>query len=98
SARPAFAGNFYNPLVDFFFKPPKKMGFLSNKEGKKASLRPGCIKGHRPAFEIRNFFLQPARFTLHTKGIIPFYQAFEDLKDARLISDHVPIFIRVSLN
>lgn len=98
SHRLIFAGDFNIPQSHSVFNPLKKIGFVSAMQGQKTSLRQACIKGDCLASEFDNFFLQPARFTLHTKGIIPFYQAFEDLKDARLISDHVPIFIRVSLN
>src|SRR5690606_24593462 len=98
SHRLIFTGDFNLPQSHTVFNPLKKMGFISAMQGQKTSLRQACIDGDCLASEFDNFFLQPAYFTLHSKGIIPFYQAFEDLKQARLVSDHVPIFIRVSLN
>jgi deoxyribonuclease-1-like protein len=98
SHRLIFAGDFNLAQSHSVFNPLKKMGFSPVLQGQKTSLRQACIDGDCLASEFDNIFLQPSRFTLHGKGIVPFYQAFDDLKQARLISDHVPVFIRVSLN
>ena len=93
-----FLGDFNVPQSHNVFTPLRKMGYLSAMTGQKTSLKQTCISNDCLASELDNFYFKRSIFKYHSSGIIPFYQAFTDYKEARLISDHVPIFFNFSLN
>jgi endonuclease/exonuclease/phosphatase family metal-dependent hydrolase len=93
-----FTGDFNVPQSHTVFNPLRKMGYTPAMAGQKTSLKKECIDDECLASEFDNFYFLKARFKHTTSGFIPFYKAFNDLKEARLISDHVPIFFRFSLN
>ncbi|TAF65210.1 MAG: endonuclease, partial [Flavobacterium sp.] len=45
------------------------------------------------ASEFDNFFYLSTKTKVYQSGILTFYTAFPSLKDARKISDHVPIWM-----
>ena len=93
-----FTGDFNVPQSHTVFNPLRKMGYAPAMEGQKTSLKQECINNECLASEFDNFYFLKSRFKHTTSGYIPFYKAFNDLKEARLISDHVPIFFEFSLN
>lgn len=93
-----FAGDFNVPQSHTVFNPLRNMGYSSALTGQKTSLRQTCLNNDCLASELDNFYFKRSVFKYHSSGIIPFYQAFTDHKEARLISDHVPIFFKFSLN
>jgi len=93
-----FCGDFNLPQSHTVFNPLRKMGYASSLEGVKTSLRQKCINGDCMASEFDNFFYNQARAQFVASGIIPFFKAFSDLKKARSISDHVPIYFEFTLN
>jgi endonuclease/exonuclease/phosphatase family metal-dependent hydrolase len=90
-----FCGDFNCPQSHSVFNPLKSMGYVAALVGQKTSLKQKCVDNNCLASEYDNFFYKKELYTLLRAGIIPFYTSFADLKEARKISDHVPIFIEV---
>ena len=93
-----FCGDFNVPQSHTVFNPLRKMGYSSALTGQKTSLKQTCIDNDCLASEFDNFYFKKSIFKTQKSGIIPFYNSFSDHKEARLISDHVPIFYQFSLN
>jgi endonuclease/exonuclease/phosphatase family metal-dependent hydrolase len=88
-----FCGDFNCPQSHSVFNPLKKMAYKAALISQKTSLRQKCINNDCLASEYDNFFYNSNKFKLISAGIIKFFRAFEDIKEARKISDHCPIFI-----
>lgn len=93
-----FCGDFNCPQSHTVFNPLKSMGYKPIFEGQKTSLRQECINGDCLASEFDNVFYNSTKVNFISSGIIKFYEKFETLKDARTVSDHVPIFFRFSFD
>lgn len=93
-----FAGDFNVPQSHTVFHPLRKMGYTSAMMGQNTSLKKTCVDNDCLASEFDNFFFLKGKFMNFRSGFIPFYEAFADHKEARLISDHVPIFFQFSFN
>jgi len=93
-----FCGDFNLSQKHSVFNPLKKAGYPAAFTDQKTSLRQKCLKGDCLASEYDNFFYNEARIRCMGTGIIPFYTVFSDIKEARKISDHVPIFLKFSMN
>lgn len=87
-----FCGDFNAPQSHTVFNPLKKMGYQSALTGQKTTLRQECINNDCLASEFDNVFFDADKITKQTSGVIHFYKAFVNLKEARMISDHVPVF------
>jgi endonuclease/exonuclease/phosphatase family metal-dependent hydrolase len=92
-----FAGDFNCPQSHTVFNPLKKMGYSPILINQKTSLKKECINGECLASEYDNVFYNSKIQNLNS-GIIPFYKKFNSLKEARTISDHIPIWFEFSLN
>ena len=92
-----FCGDFNLPQSHTVFNPLKTMGYQPALINQKTSLKQACINNDCLASEFDNFFYNSGKISFTSAGIIPFYKLFTDLKAARKISDHVPIFFRFSL-
>ena len=75
----------------------KKMGYTPALRGQKTTLKQECINDECLASEFDNIFFDVSKINLVSSGIIEFYSSYENLKDARRISDHVPITFQFSL-
>lgn len=87
-----FMGDLNLSQSDAGFEPVKKWG-KPTLIGKKTSLKMKEGEGgQRLNMEYDNFFITP---NLKTKGsdVINFFDEFKDLKEARKISDHCPIYL-----
>jgi endonuclease/exonuclease/phosphatase family metal-dependent hydrolase len=93
-----FAGDFNCPQSHTVFIPLKKMGYQSILVNQKTSLKQEVKKGKYLASEYDNIFYNTSKINRIDKGIIPFYNSFGSLKEARMISDHIPIWFEFSLN
>ncbi|MBG6062931.1 endonuclease/exonuclease/phosphatase family metal-dependent hydrolase [Flavobacterium sp. CG_9.1] len=93
-----FAGDFNCPQSHTVFNPLKKMGYRSVLINQKTSLKRDCIMNECLASEYDNMFYNSARVTVKNYGVVPFYQKFNSLKEARTISDHIPIWAEIVLN
>jgi endonuclease/exonuclease/phosphatase family metal-dependent hydrolase len=90
-----FCGDFNCPQSHSVFNPLKNMGYVPALVGQKTSLKQKCVGDQCLASEYDNFFYKKDSYNLLRAGIIAFYKSFTDLKEARKISDHVPIFLEV---
>ena len=88
-----FVGDFNLPQSHSVFNPLKKMGYRSALVNQKTSLRQKCLSDGCLASEYDNIFYKPDHLQLIEKGIIHFYEKVETFDKARLISDHVPVYI-----
>jgi len=87
-----FCGDFNLPQSHSVFNPLRSMGYKPVLENQKTTLRDRCLTDGCLASEYDNFFYKSSLFSLGEKGVIHFYKSFPDLEDAKLISDHLPIF------
>jgi endonuclease/exonuclease/phosphatase family metal-dependent hydrolase len=93
-----FCGDFNCPQSHSVFNPLKQMGYKPALVKQKTSLKQKCQNGQCLASEYDNIFYKTQSATLIKAGIVPFYQSFNDLAEARKISDHVPIFVELNFN
>jgi len=93
-----FAGDFNCPQSHTVFNPLKKMGYQSILVNQKTSLRQACKNGKCLASEFDNMYYKTSKINIINSGIIPFHKNFNSLKEARIISDHIPIWFKFSLN
>ena len=92
-----FVGDFNCPQSHTVLNPLKKMGYLPILVNQKTSLKKECVNGDCLASEFDNIFYNTKIKKLNS-GILPFYKNFNSLKEARKISDHIPIWMEFSLN
>ena len=92
-----FMGDFNCPQSHSVFFPIKKNGFSSVFKNQKTSLRQKCINNDCLASEYDNIFYKLSRIKIVKSGIVPFYKSFKSLKEARKISDHIPIWCTFQL-
>lgn len=92
-----FCGDFNLPEKHTVFNPLKSIGYTSALINQKTSLKEECKGEECLASEFDNFFFKRTKVKSIRSGIIPFYKSFSSLKEARLVSDHVPIFFEFSL-
>lgn len=93
-----FCGDFNLPQSHTVFNPLRKMGYTPALKGQRTSLKQSCVNGNCLASEYDNFYFRGSRINMLKSGIVHFYQDFEDLGTARLISDHTPVYLRLSLD
>ncbi len=87
-----FCGDFNLPQSHTVFNPLKKKGYTPALINQKTSLKMQYIDNECLASEFDNFYFDAGKLTMKRSGIIPFYDAFSNLEEARQISDHVPIY------
>jgi endonuclease/exonuclease/phosphatase family metal-dependent hydrolase len=92
-----FAGDFNCPQSHTVFIPLRKMGYQSIL-AKKTSLKQKSIKQQLPCSEYDNMYYKTSKIKSINKGVLSFYKDFNTLKEARKVSDHIPIWFEFSLN
>jgi deoxyribonuclease-1-like protein len=92
-----FCGDFNLPQSHTVFNPLKKMGYVPTLTGQKTSLKMECVEDNCLASEYDNIFFKSSSFQVLKAGIVHFYRDFNSLKEARRISDHVPVYLKLSL-
>ena len=93
-----FAGDFNCPQSHTVFNPLKKMGYQSILIGQKTSLKKECREDLCLASEFDNMYFNTTKIRYINSGVIHFYKSFTTLKEARKISDHIPIWFEFSVN
>ena len=93
-----FVGDFNCPQSHTVFNPLKKMGYKPVLLNQKTTLKRESKNGKHLASEFDNIFYKSSSVKVNSFGIIPFYKDFQTLKEARTISDHIPIWFEFSLN
>lgn len=92
-----FLGDFNCPQSHTVFNPLKKMEYQPILIEQKTTLKQIAKNGKYLASEFDNMFV-PAKIKVINSGIITFYKDFQTLQEARVISDHIPIWMEFSLN
>ena len=93
-----FVGDFNCPQSHTVFNPLRKMGYQSILVNQKTSLKKECKETICLASEFDNMYYNTLKYSVINSGVISFYKDFNNLKEARTISDHIPIWGRFSLN
>lgn len=93
-----FMGDFNCPQSNQVFIPLKKMGYATILSNQKTSLKQKCKGNDCLASEYDNMFFNSKRNSTLKAGIVPFHTAFTTLKEARTISDHLPIWSVFKIN
>ncbi|OMQ10110.1 endonuclease/exonuclease/phosphatase family protein [[Flexibacter] sp. ATCC 35103] len=92
-----FIGDFNCPQSHTVFNPLKKMGYAPILLNQKTTLKQKCRDDNCLASEFDNMFYKTNSLEYIHSGIVPFYKNFNSLKEARKISDHIPIWFEFSL-
>jgi deoxyribonuclease-1-like protein len=93
-----FCGDYNCPQSNAAFQPLKSQGYKPIFTNQKTSLKNTCIEDDCLASEYDNIFYNPNRTKFIHSGIIHFYTDFTTIKEAKNISDHIPVFFQFSLN
>lgn len=88
-----FMGDFNVTEKNNVFNPLKKMGYAPALLDQKTTLRTTCLSDGCLASAYDNIFYNPKDFEIRTSGIIHFYKVYNELNEARKLSDHVPIYM-----
>jgi len=86
-----FCGDFNCPQSHSIFSPLKTMGYETVFKNQKTTLRDKCLNGDCLASEFDNFIYDKAKITLTEKHVIHFYRSFQSIRDAKTVSDHLPV-------
>ncbi|CAA9199423.1 Deoxyribonuclease [Flavobacterium bizetiae] len=92
-----FMGDFNCPQSHTVFNPLKKMGYAPILQNQKTTLKQQCKNDICLASEFDNMFYKTSTIEFMNSGIVPFHKNFNSLKEARRISDHIPIWFEFSL-
>ena len=93
-----FCGDFNCAESNTAFSSLKQLGFSSAMQHQKTTLKAKQKGKDYLASAYDNFFYKKSKIKIVKTGIIPFNESFTDLKSARMISDHLPIYLNFSLN
>ncbi len=92
-----FIGDFNCPQSHTVFNPLKKMGYKCAFINQKTSLKQECTINNCLASEFDNIWYHPSKIELINAEVLHFYTKFRTLKEARIISDHIPISMEIEL-
>lgn len=92
-----FMGDFNCPQSHTVFNPLRKMGYTSAFENQKTSLKKECKSNNCLASEFDNIWFQPSKVSVSKVAVLHFYESFSSLKEARAISDHIPITAMITI-
>ena len=91
-----FLGDFNIPQSHTVFNPLKKMGYEPVFKDQKTTMKMKCVAGECLASEYDNIFYNTEKAGLQAFGVVHFYRNFPDMKSARRISDHIPVWAEFS--
>jgi len=98
SLKLVFIGDFNCTQSHTVFNPLKKMGYTPTFEKQKTTLKQKCYGDNCLASEFDNIFYKKSDLKYLNSGVLSFYKTFNSLKEARKISDHIPIWFEFSVN
>jgi deoxyribonuclease-1-like protein len=90
-----FVGDFNCPQSHTVFIPLQKIGYKSAFQNQKTTLKKECNKDNCLASEFDNIWYKSKTISVTNSAVIPFYQSFSTLHEAREISDHIPITVEL---
>ncbi len=88
-----FMGDFNLKESDNAYDNLKNIGFKSSLKDKKTSLKTKCKDGNCMSHEYDNFYYDSNFLELNNSYVLYFFKDFNDIIEARKISDHCPIVI-----
>ena len=74
-----------------------QQGYSSAVKNSKTTLKQKCKKGYYLSHSIDNIYFSK-KITLVNSGVLDFVENCDNLKEARKISDHLPVFLEFTLN
>jgi endonuclease/exonuclease/phosphatase family metal-dependent hydrolase len=89
-----FLGDFNLTQSHNVFNPLKNAGYTTVLKGQKTSLKTSCQAGECLSGEYDHILYPKKLMKPEKQGVIHFYKNYPDLKQARLISDHIPQWTR----
>lgn len=92
-----FVGDFNCPQSHTVFNPLKKMGYKSVFINQKTSLKKECKDDVCLASEFDNIWYNTTKISIANSRALHFYSTFKILKEAREISDHIPITTEITI-
>lgn len=92
------AGDFNCPYANRAFNTLYTYKFKNALTQTATTIKMKAINGLHLANSYDNFYFEKEEFTIHSSYSIDFTHQFNTLKEARRISDHLPICISLSLN
>lgn len=87
-----FCGDFNLPQSHSVFNPLKSAGYGPALIKQKTTLPQKCLGTGCLASEFDNFYYDMSKIRLKAAGVIHFYRLIPDIKQARKISDYIPVF------
>lgn len=90
-----FLGDFNVPQSHTVFNPLKKIGYQPALTGQKTTMKMKCVGGECLASEFDNIFYNTGSTKLLDAGVVLFYESYPDMKSARRISDHIPVWVEI---
>jgi deoxyribonuclease-1-like protein len=93
-----FCGDFNCPESHTVFIPLKEMRYKPVFQKQKTSLKLECKNGECLASEFDNIFYDANKIQFQKSAVVQFYKKFPTLKEARMVSDHCPVYFEFSLN
>lgn len=87
-----FLGDFNVPQSHTVFNPLKKINYKPAFTNQKTTMKMKCVAGECLASEYDNIFYDTSSTKLLNSGVVLFYKSFPDMKSARRISDHIPVW------
>jgi deoxyribonuclease-1-like protein len=88
-----FCGDFNCPESHTVFNPLKGAGFKPIFTCRKTTLKNEYKGDECLASEFDNIFYDTAKVEFISSGVVEFYKSFSSLKEARRISDHLPVYV-----
>lgn len=92
-----FLGDFNVPQNHTVFNPLKKIGYRPVFLGQKTTMKMECVGEECLASEYDNIFYNSNTTAILDYGVLLFYESFPNMKSARRISDHIPIWAQFDL-
>nr|WP_297307551.1 endonuclease/exonuclease/phosphatase family protein [uncultured Flavobacterium sp.] len=92
-----FVGDFNLSQSHSVFNPLKDLGFNPLFKNQKTSLKQECINGECLANPLDHIFYKNEKVKVLNQGVLLFYKDFHNLKEARKLSDHIPVYIEFNL-
>lgn len=93
-----FVGDFNCPQSHTVFNSLKKMDYESVFKNQKTSLKKECELDDCLASEFDNIWYNSKKVRILKSDVVSFYNDFSTLKEARVISDHIPITAKFTIN
>lgn len=84
-------GDFNCPQSNSVFNPIKSMGYSTAVKNQKTTLRDRCLSGDCLASEYDNFISNKVKIEMIKGNIIHYYRSFQTFREAKQVSDHVPV-------